>query len=560
MFSHPLSNQEPTTGIRLVLGYLFVFVAFVGGINLFPLIMIAFYPSEWTCFPAFLISGGSSLLIGALFAFLLLRKKAKGKLAKFQDSVLLVLIWIAAIVIAAMPYFLADKLDFFGANNGALSMNFSESFFEAMSGYCTVGYTVLHGFDSSGMPTASNFIDSSVSFCPHVFLFYRALTQFFGGVGLILVVASAVSDRFGMQLFTTEGHNDRLLPNLAKTAKATFGIYVAIIAVGAISMWLFGMDPFEALCHSISGMATGGFSTRLTSLYGYTNPNPVFGVVNNVGIEISNMVVMILGATSFLVLFNAVTLKWKNIVKDCEFRLMTIITTLSIIFGTVLVIYQYSDGVQEGLNFSTALRYASFQVVCCLTTTGFGNAPSVVALGEGMVLLSILLMTIGGGMGSTAGGMKQFRIALGLKSLWWSIIHKFTPGRLRYPRNMYRAGKTFEVTEDIYRENSLYIILYAMVMIVPALIIIALPRGVNGLHYTATESIYLVSSALSSAGNTVVDILGVRQGLHAAGASLWSYNLMLWILSVCMLLGRLEILPIYYAIRRMNRIILRRRV
>ena len=477
-------NEEPAAGMRLVMGYLCVFIAFVGGITLLPLAMIGIFQDEWYCFPAFLIPGGSSLILGTVLAILLMRGKQKGKLQRFQDSVLLVLIWLSTILIGAFPFFLADKLDFFGMNNGALSMSFSESFFESMSGYCAVGYTVLHGFDASGAPVYSSFLDASVGYCSHIFLFYRALTQFFGGVGLVLIVASAVSDRFGMQLFVTEGHNDRLLPNLAKTAKATFGIYTMIILLGTISMWLFGMDWFEALCHSISGMATGGFSTRVTGFYQYTNDHPILGFVSPIGIEITIVIVMILGATSFLLIFNALTMKWKNFIKDCEIRFMGFVIIFFTLIGAALITYQYKESAQTGLDFWTALRYSSFQIISCLTTTGYGNAPSIISLGQGIVFLSMVMMVIGGGMGSTAGAIKQYRVVVALKSLWWSVLHKFSPSRLRYPRIVWRAGKPVEVTEDMYKENTQYIVLYLVVLIFLSIGMVFLPKGGDGSYYS----------------------------------------------------------------------------
>lgn len=547
--------SQQTAGMRLIFGYICVFIGFVGGITLLPLAMLAIFPDEWRCFLAFLIPGGAALLFGVILGPILMRGRVKGKLAKFQDSVLLVMIWLVSILIGALPFFLADKVDFFGGNNGALSMNFSESFFESMSGFSACGFTVLHGV-SNGAVVPSQFFDADLAFSPHIFLFYRALTQFFGGVGLVLVVASAVSDRFGMQLFNTEGHNDRLLPNLAKTAKATFGIYTLIIALGTLFMWLFGMDWFEALCHSIAGMATGGFSTRINGFYNYTNPNPIFGTVNHVGIEITIDIIMILGATSFLLIYSALTMKWKRVFRDCEIRLTAIVLGIGILAAFYFVMTQAASP----QNWTTGLRYASFQLISCLTTTGFGNAPSIVFLGESVIFLSIIMMVIGGGMGSTAGAIKQFRIVVAFKSLWWSIVHKFSPSRLTYPHNVVRAGKDVEVTEEMYRDNSLYIILYVFVVVVVSFAMLFLKKA-PGSNFTTTESVYLVTSSLSGTGNTIIDFLGIRVLFEeAGGAGIWNYYVVLWVMSACMILGRLEIFPIYFTVRRLSRLALRRQI
>lgn len=556
-------NREETknSGYKLIFGYLMLFVAFIGAITLLPLLMMIFYRDEWMCWPAFFFPGAFALLIGGSLGVFLMRGSTTGRLGKHQDSVLLVAIWLAAVIIGAFPFFLADKLDFYGANNGTISMSFSESFFEAMSGYSATGFTVMSGL-RGGAPQLANFLDDGVpKYCPHIFLFYRAITQFFGGVGLVLVVSSAVSDRFGMKLFYTEGHNDRLLPNLAKTAKATFGMYALIIFLGTLFMWFFGMDLFEALCHSIAGMATGGFTTRVNGFYGYSNPHPLFGAVLPVGIELSCIVIMLLGATSFLLLYNALTLKWKNFLRDLEVRFAATFIAILTILCAICIVYQYDDG-KTPIGFGNSLRYALFQIVSSITTTGFGNAPSIVILGHGAILLSIIAMLVGGGMGSTAGAIKQYRVAIQLKSLWWSIKYKLSPSRLHHPHNYFRAGKNHELTEETYREASLYTILYIIVVLVMSLLLIFFPNWNDGpgAYFTVEEAFYLVTSALSGTGSSIVDFLGLKQSLllHGGEGLVWTYNFILWIMSLCMIMGRLEIMPLYYGAMRLTRDVLRK--
>ncbi|MBQ2070333.1 MAG: hypothetical protein II467_05315, partial [Bacilli bacterium] len=153
----PISNKNlNTAGIRLILGYVCVFIAFAGGMVLLPLVILLFFRDEWACFPAFVIPGGSALLFGAIMGAVLMKGQQKGKLGKFQDSVLLVLIWLVTILIGAFPFFLADKVDFFSANNNAISMSFSESFFESASGFTATGFTLLHGFLGDGTPAYSS--------------------------------------------------------------------------------------------------------------------------------------------------------------------------------------------------------------------------------------------------------------------------------------------------------------------------------------------------------------------------------------------------------------------
>ncbi|MCI6215525.1 MAG: hypothetical protein MR659_00335 [Mollicutes bacterium] len=523
-------------GYRLIFGYLSLFVSFAGLMLLLPLIMLIFYPEEYACYKSFLIPGAISIVVGLLLSFVLMKGEEKARLGKHQDSVLLCLIWILTVLLGSLPFYLSQ---FFYPEIEVIKMSFSESVFESVSGFSAAGLTVFR-----------NLLDAEVAyglntFSPHVYLFYRALTQFFGGIGLVLVVASAVSDRYGMKLFYAEGHNDRLLPNLAKTAKITFSIYCLIIALGTLGLWMSGMDGFEALCHSMTGMATGGFSTRSTGFYYFESSayigNGIF-TYNPIAAEIVTCIIMLLGATSFLLIYNLLRGKVKNFFKDCEIRFACFILIFFILSASIMCMYEFdyvSSSISEPIDYLTSLRYSGFQIISCLTTTGFGNVPNVAYLGPGAIYLSILAMIIGGGVGSTAGAIKQYRVVIILKELKWSIKYKLTPRRQLYPHNVTRAGKTVEVTPEVFRDASLYASLYIVVLFVLSLALVFLP------NISITVSIYEVSSALSGTGNTILDFLAYK-----ANNALYCYDILLWLLSLAMLLGRLEIMPFYYFLVR----------
>ena len=523
-------------GYRLIFGYLSLFVSFAGLMLLLPLIMLIFYPEEYACYKSFLIPGAISIVVGLLLSFVLMKGEEKARLGKHQDSVLLCLIWILTVLLGSLPFYLSQ---FFYPEIEVIKMSFSESVFESVSGFSAAGLTVFR-----------NLLDAEVAyglntFSPHVYLFYRALTQFFGGIGLVLVVASAVSDRYGMKLFYAEGHNDRLLPNLAKTAKITFSIYCLIIALGTLGLWMSGMDGFEALCHSMTGMATGGFSTRSTGFYYFESSayigNGIF-TYNPIAAEIVTCIIMLLGATSFLLIYNLLRGKVKNFFKDCEIRFACFILIFFILSASIMCMYEFdyaSSSINEPIDYLTSLRYSGFQIISCLTTTGFGNVPNIAYLGPGVIYLSILAMIIGGGVGSTAGAIKQYRVVIILKELKWSIKYKLTPRRQLYPHNVTRAGKTNEVTPEVFRDASLYASLYIVVLFVLSLALVFLP------NISITVSIYEVSSALSGTGNSILDFLAYK-----ANNTLYCYDILLWILSLVMLLGRLEIIPFYYFLVR----------
>ncbi len=523
-------------GYRLIFGYLSLFVSFAGLMLLLPLIMLIFYPEEYACYKSFLIPSAISIVVGLLLSFVLMKGEEKARLGKHQDSVLLCLIWILTVLLGSLPFYLSQ---FFYPEIEVIKMSFSESVFESVSGFAATGFTV-----------SRNLLDAEVAyglntFSPHVYLFYRALTQFFGGIGLVLVVASAVSDRYGMKLFYAEGHNDRLLPNLAKTAKITFSIYCLIIALGTLGLWMSGMDAFEALCHSMTGMATGGFSTRSTGFYYFESSayigNGIF-TYNPIAAEIVTCIIMLLGATSFLLIYNLLRGKVKNFFKDCEIRFACFILIFFILAASIMCMYEFdyvSSSIDGPIDYLTSIRYSGFQIISCLTTTGFGNVPNIAYLGPGVIYLSILAMIIGGGVGSTAGAIKQYRVVIILKELKWSIKYKLTPRRQLYPHNVTRAGKTNEVTPEVFKDASLYASLYLVVLFVLSLALVFLP------NISITDSIYEVSSALSGTGNTILDFLAYK-----ANNELYCYDILLWILSLAMLLGRLEIMPFYYFLVR----------
>jgi trk system potassium uptake protein TrkH len=527
-------------GYKLIFGYLGIFIALIGVITLIPLLMIAFYWDEWRCWADFAIPGLASIVLGLGLFFGFLYKAEKQQLAKHQDSVLLVLIWLFAVAMGAFPFFLMGKVD-----GAAHTYSYSEAFFESTSGYATTGFTVfLDVLDAK----AAYGIDA---FCPHVFLFYRSFTQFIGGVGLVLIVASVISDRYGMKLYYAEGHNDKLLPNLAKSAKFILSIYTAYIVLGTLALWLFGMDWFEALNHSIAALATGGFSTRSTSItYFIDSAYTGNGLLpyNQVGMEITMCVLMLLGATSFVLHLSIITFKWKKFFKDCEVRFIAVFLIVVILLMSLGISIQYENMNSAGeigsygTSFWNALHYATFQAISCLTTTGFSNVAAIVHLGSGALFLSVICMIIGGGMGSTAGAIKQYRVIVIAKEIYWDFKYRLTPSRMMYPHLITRAGETKEVDVSEYRDCSLYALFYLSVLAVGSLALSYLPG------YNFQEGIYEFASGLSGTGNTIIDFIAYK-----ASYALYQYDISLWILSFAMFIGRLEIVPVYFAIYRATR-------
>jgi trk system potassium uptake protein TrkH len=522
--------KKEVSGYRLVFGYLGIFIMFEGLVTLIPLFM-CFYPGEWQCWLDFFIPGFGAIVLGACLYFPLIAGHPKAHFGKNDDSLLLILLWVFAFVIGAMPFYLAGIPALNGGKAG-LTMTFTESFFEAVSGYTATGLTIF-----------TSFLDSSVQYCSHVFLFHRALMQFVGGIGLVLIVAGALSDRYNLKLYFAEGHNDKLMPNLGRSAKLIFGIYFGYIILGTVSLWMAGMDVFDALCHSIAALATGGFSTRNTGFVYYqtvngTNLNGI-GIfpVNALAMEIISMVLMCLGATNFVLHTFLFRGKWKQFFKDIEIKLAIFVIIFFTFATAISSMYLYTGG---RLSFAQSLRYSVFNVVSSITTTGFINAPSINALGEVAVFCGILLMGIGGGVGSTSGGIKQYRLGILFKDFVYSIRYRFSSSRTINPNPVYRLGELKEEDPATSDEAHNYAVLYIVVFLVGSLVLAYLPA------VKFDQAIYDFMSALSGTGLDVINFVSYKAAQPLA------YPWLLIILDIGMIFGRLEILPIFFAFQRVT--------
>lgn len=506
-----MKTKSTVSGYKLILGYLGVFLVAVGIICLLPLFTLIAFPNEAKFAPNFIVPGCASIAIGILLmCFILNREKAQ--LGKHQDFILLVLVWFSAILICAVP-FAMSKIQL-----GADGMNFTEAVFESASGYCTVGLTRFTMFDV------------------HTYVIFRSLLLFFGGIGLVLVVTSAVSDRYGLKLYLAEGHNDKLLPNLAKSARLILGIYVLYIAIGTIAYTLAGMELFDSINHSISAVATGGFSSRSGGLSEITS---TLDGGNVAAIEIISCVLMLLGGTNFLIHLFLLTGRFKKIWKDAEFRFFLSFSVIMIPLFVSCILLSY-----KGYSFGDAVRYGTFTFISSITTTGFSNVPSVVFLGSGVMFLIVLVNIAGGASGSTAGGAKQYRFAVSLKSFYWAMRYRLSPKKYIYPYYVWNKGEQKLITAEDCIECHGYILLYSSVLLFGSLIVLMFSMG-GGLPFTFEDTLFEFSNAISSTG--------LSNGLTSV-----ANTGMLWTMTLGMILGRLEITAIYFAFYRAVRDLLRK--
>ena len=492
--------KKTASGYRLILGYLGLFIAFIGITMLIPLFALIAYPQEagdWYCFAA---PGGGAIVLG-IALFMLIFKRDKAQLGKHQDAILLVLIWLVSIFVAATPFIVKGQL------------SFTESIFETTSAFATIGLTVFN----------------DACFASHIFVLYRSIICFLGGIGLVLIITSAISDRYGLKLYIAEGHNDKLLPNLAKSARLILTIYIGIIVLGTGLYVLAGMPVFDAIIHSISAVATGGFSSSKDGLVAFQS------TTNWPAVQAISCILMILGAVNFLLHMFIITGRFKKVWRDSEIRTFLILCLVFIpmFFLAVLANQNWSDPLK-------ALCEGSFTFISAITTTGFSNVASITSIGEVALFLVVICNIIGGGMGSTAGGIKQYRLAIACKSFYWSTRERLASSNYIYPHYVWRFGEQKEINGNDSSEAFSYIIIYIAILLLGGLATtFAAPVGT-----TFGEGLFEFSNALSSTG--------LSNGLCQANVGVQ------WCLIVGMFLGRLEILSIFFALYRIGRDILRK--
>ena len=495
--------RKTASGYRLIFGYLGLFIAFVGITTLLPILTYIFYPSEvgdWYCFA---IPGAGAIVLGSFMFGFLIAGRHKAQLGKHQDFILLVLVWLSAIFVSAVPFLIKGNLDF------------TNAIFETTSAYATIGLTV---FDESDLAL-------------HAFVIYRSLLCFLGGIGLVLVITSALSDRYGLKLYVAEGHNDKLMPNLAKSARLILSIYVGITVLGVILYRIAGMPTwYDAIVHSISGVATGGFSSRKEGIMAFSNLSTFWAI------QIISIFLMLSGATNFLLTFFLLSGRFRKFFKDCEVRLLG---WLFLLFIPIFTLSSYFGG--QNLSFGQAFLSGSFTFISAITTTGFSNISDLKLLGQGTIFLITIINVIGGGIGSTAGGVKQYRLAIALKSFHWSSKEATASSNTIFPHYIWRFGEQKEIDQKEISAAFSYILLYVLIMITGGFLLTLF----EGADYGYGTGLFEFSNAISSTGLS----FGIYKN-RPVGVR--------WTLIAGMFAGRLEIFPIFYAFYRVLRDMVRK--
>ena len=467
--------------VQRILGMLLV----IFSLTMLPPVGVSLYYQDGNAGPFF--DAFFALVATGVLIWLPARKKQRD--LRLRDGFMVVaLFWIVLGFAGALPLILSDKPD----------LSFTDAVFEAVSGFTTTGATVLVGLD--GLPRS--------------ILYYRQQIQWLGGIGMV-VLAVALLPMLGvggMQLLKAESpgpvKDAKLKPRITETAKTLWIVYVAITAACAFGYWLAGMTPFDAIAHSFSTVSTGGYSTHDANMKYF----------NSSGIELVAITFMFVGAVNFSLHFMAWRYaRWKDYVRDPEFRVFIAILAAGVIFGTSML--WLTDTAPDA---SDAFRRAVFQTVSMQTTTGFRT--DSFSAWPGAVPVTLMLATfVGGCAGSAAGGMKIMRWMLMWKQGTREVVRLVHPSA-ELPVKIGNKPVEWRVIDAVWGFFAVYVACFAVLMV--------------SFMGTGEDQVTAFSAIASCINNAGPALGAVHDGFGSLNPTAK------WICVVAMLFGRLEIYPL----------------
>lgn len=421
---------------------------------------------------------------GLLMSFL--TKNKNSDMGKREGFLLTGITWLLFSIFGSLPFILCPT-----------GLNVASAFFESASGITTTGASVI----------------TDVENCSHGILMWRAISHFIGGIGIILftlAVLPMLNKQSGVQLFNAEVTgitHDKVRPRISHTAKCLWIVYIALIVICAILLWIGPMNFFDAICHSLSTISTGGFSTKNLSIEGF----------NSDYIKIIMTIFMFLSGINFALLFNFAVGNRKALLKNDTFKWYSGITLLgfAIIFIGLISFSNHTDIL--GLFIDTL-----FQTVSAITSSGFTG--SNFTQWHGITIITLLtIMFVGSCAGSTAGGAKIDRLMITLKNTKNEIYRILHPNTIMPIR---ANGKV--ISQDLVTKTGAFLLIFVCMIIVGTTILIA--QG-----FKEFDALFTTISCASNNG------LG-----YGATASNFSTipDLSKYIMSLLMIIGRLEIFTI----------------
>ena len=458
------------------------------------LFMLAVLPVTYLHHGLYAFSMPFSALITLLTGFILLiaTRNHKEDKTTSRDGVYIVCIsWLVLSLFGAMPYLLSKSVP-----------NFTDGIFEALSGFTTTGATIF----------------TCVEDVPKDLLLWRSMTQWIGGLAIIVFSIAILPylGMSGMQLFVAEinGLNyDKLHPRIMHTVWRIWGLYLFFTLLETILLYRGDMDFFDALCHSMSTISSGGFSTRTASIGAFSNYSQVVVTV-----------FMVLSGCNFSLLL--LSLSWRSfaIFKNQEFRTFLLYTLfVGIGIGLVLLFAGH-------LSFGNAFRQSFFSVISAFTTTGF-FVGDYTAWPSFLWVVLFLLMFIGGCSGSTSGGVKIFRHLIFVKN---SVLEL---KRIIHPNAVLpvKVNDKSISTSGVYKNVS-FIFIYFLVFLIGAVVLL----------FTGVDFNTAIGASVATLSN-----VGTGIGLVGPGGSYVAFPIFTkWILMLMMILGRVELFSLITLLSR----------
>ena len=420
---------------------------------------------------------GVTALVVALAGRILVRILPDGELGWKESLVIAAIIFPFIALLNAFPFALST------------GMSLSDSFFEAVSGITTTGLSVA----PAGVGP--------------VFLFARSWLQWVGGIGIVILVLSILVQpgTSAFRLFSANVGENRIGPNVMATARILVKIYLVITAIAFVLLLLSGMPVFDSVCHALSAVSTGGFSTGSGSIASFPGAFVLIAVTAG----------FLMGAINFG-LYTGISDgagRLKKIFSDIQFRYFIAILAA----GFLLLLFTMSGS----MPFTDALPASAFQAASALSTAGFSTV-DIGALSDSSKAVLTMLMCIGGCSGSTAGGIKIMRLVILFTIVRLVFVRFFLPKEALTPLKV--GGEVVE-PDQVYHILT-YVILYVLVIIISGFIFMLGGTGPG-------DAIFEVSSALGT--------VGLSTGITGPGMA----DPMKWTLIVDMILGRIEIIPLF---------------
>ena len=433
----------------------------------------------------FLSSASVTAFIGILLVLTNLEENRKLNLQ--QAFLLTTLSWLSIAIFGSIPFLLSD-----------LNLSYVDAFFESMSGITTTGSTVITNLDD---------VSKSI-------LIWRAILQWLGGIGVIVMAITILPllNVGGMQLFRMESSDttEKILPKTREITLIISIIYLALTFACGISYWTAGMNIFDSIAHSMTTIATGGFSTYSDSIGYFKNPK----------IEIISIIFIVLGSMPFIAYLKFVKGDKKVFLKDTQIKGLVYILIIS-----VLLMFFYLMLSNKDYSFSENLRISTFNVVSILSGTGYVTTDFSL-WGKFPLVFFLFLMFVGGCAGSTTCGIKIFRFQI----LGHFIINQIK--KLVYPHGVFSTKYNNEKISNTFIYSIMtFVFLYFFIFFILAALL-----SINGLDFITAIS--GSASAISNVGPGLGDVIGPNGNFSDLP------NFSKLSLSLGMLLGRLELFAV----------------